>query len=112
MTHGHTEWSQEERERAQALLQNDARSITNTTPEYTVPGATCLKWRHALRENTVESIRPLADASEKFVRSTVRKHISGRCSHHPVEVGPPLEYDRDAGVWQRKDGDTNPIGKP
>jgi len=111
MTQGDTTWSDEEKARARAVLNGDARTVTHTSANHTVPPDQCRQWRRALRDGDTQNIRPLAEESEKFVRSTVRKHISGRCQHDPLNVGPAMEYNRNFGVWQRQERDKRPVSE-
>jgi len=91
----HVTWSRDERERAQKLVDLDARQLNcGMNPgTRTVPLDVCAGWRRELQD---EDSRPGGIDGHGFADSTIRKHASGLCDH---DVGvPALEYDSE--VWQ------------
>jgi len=95
-----TEWTQEERERAQAVLQNDARALRNrdsSITERVVSPETCREWRDTLAGEARNADMVDTDYSPE----TVAKHASGRCHHDTSDVGVPLERSPEGGRWTR-----------
>jgi len=88
------ELSEQERERAQAILDGDARALNSgdeTTPT-SVTESLCRQWREHVRNDG----RPQSVDAHGFTRSAIRKHISGNCSHDGT--GTPVRHKH--GVWK------------
>lgn len=95
-----TEWSEEERERATAVLQNDARALRNRDTKIKdriVAPATCREWRDEL----AGTMRNAESIDTEYGVATVAKHASGRCHHDTPDVGIPLERPPEGGRWRR-----------
>jgi len=104
-------WTDEERERAQAVLNADARAITNADRTYTVDPDECSEMRGKLAgPDGPESVRVLEREHQPH-RSTIRTHVSGRCHHDPLNVGPAMEYNANFETWQRKNRDKRPVSE-
>jgi len=104
MTQRNTEWSEDEKQRAQLVLEHDARSgISDDTRA--APTTKCREWRDTLHTEDLDSIIPIADEEPEFSRSTVREHVSGRCSHLTTVVGIAFEYDKSKKTWTRRDSE-------
>lgn len=94
-----TEWTQEERERAAAVLNSDARTVknTNVAREDTVTPETCEYWRTRIRDF---GELPERVDGKGFAEATIRKHACGRCNHE--SVGAPVKYDGVRWVTQEE----------
>lgn len=94
------EWTQEERERAKAILQGDARTVRNRDTKIKdriVTPETCHRWRDEL----AGSLQNADSIDTEYGVATVAKHASGRCHHDPHDAGIPLRRPADGGRWQR-----------
>lgn len=94
------EWSDEERERAAAVLEGDARQLQNTgaPPEKCVSSMQCQDWRRRLKTGLDVTPYQLGDEVE-FSRATVEAHVQGECQHDPDVVGVAVRYSEVADTW-------------
>lgn len=92
-------WSEQERKRAQKILENDARTLHAHTPDASdhnhVTPDECRKWRTYVKR---PGNRP-GEIDSEFAQSTVESHVRGDCSHDPDVVGVEATYNRQVGEW-------------
>jgi hypothetical protein len=93
------EYTTEEQQRAQALIEGDGRSLNNTgnpTDTTDVTAERCRIWRNyvAQGKHTPHSM-PASRALK-----TIERHVKGNCQHEVDRVGLPCEYMEQDG-WSR-----------
>lgn len=84
------EWTDEERQRAQAVLENDARTLQNTNPKnQNVTAGKCRMWRNWVADG---KYRPHEIPADR-VPSTVESHVKGECNHTLKRTGIPCRFN-------------------
>lgn len=76
MTQNPFEWTETERERAQTLLEGDARNL-HSGDHNDVPIEVCREWRKHIHRGGM----PAGVDSRGFTRNAIRQHVTGECSH-------------------------------
>jgi hypothetical protein len=92
-------WSEQEKERAREVLENDARTLHAHCEEANdhnhVSPDECREWRRYVKQ---PGNRPRGIDAE-YAQSTVESHVRGDCSHDPDVVGVEATYNRQVGEW-------------
>jgi hypothetical protein len=93
MTGNPFEWTAEERQRAKAVLQGDARKLNSggKCNDRTVTPSLCEQWRNHIQNGGL----PTSVDSQGFERHTVRTHVTGGCKHD--DTGKPVAFED--GEW-------------
>lgn len=92
------DWSEEEKRRAQALVDGDARQLNTHHPNHhSVSPGECAGWRDRV---TSEGVVP-GEIESGYSRGTVETHVRGDCSHDPVSVGLPAVHQDSEWVRAR-----------
>lgn len=90
------DWSEEERQRAQTVLQSDARALNDTgRSERIVSPSECREWREEVKAAGGSPV----NVDAVYDTSTVETHARGECRHSHAEVGVPVRYDNSRGEW-------------